>query len=57
MLILVVNDQWRHFGIDNGYRDEALGIGLNYLAIYVSVMRDFAGEALASGEELRTVAA
>lgn len=25
--ILDVNDPWRHFGIDNGYRDEALGIG------------------------------
>lgn len=56
-MILDVNDHWRHFGIDNGYRDEALGIGCNYLAICVSVMRDSAGEALASGEEFRTVAA
>lgn len=53
--ILDVNDQWRHFGIDNDYRDETLGVGRNYLTICRSATGDCAAQAQAAAQGLQSV--
>ncbi|MGM0983019.1 MAG: putative bifunctional diguanylate cyclase/phosphodiesterase [Pseudomonadota bacterium] len=55
--ILDVNDQWRHFGVDNDYPDTTFGVGSNYLAVCRAADGDCAKEALAAADGLQTVLA
>ncbi len=53
--IVLVNQAWRNFGKENGYQDEAYGIGQNYLALCDSIMGIGAEEAHKVGEGIRKV--
>ena len=50
-----VNQQWRHFGLENASTDPDLGIGQNYLAICDHATGDDAAEAGAAADGLRAV--
>ncbi|MFW5969678.1 MAG: putative bifunctional diguanylate cyclase/phosphodiesterase, partial [Halofilum sp. (in: g-proteobacteria)] len=53
--IIDVNEQWRHFGIENEYSDPFVGMGQNYLTICESATGDCAEEASEAADGLRAV--
>ena len=55
--ILDVNDQWRHYGTINDYRDATFGVGSNYLTVCRAAGGNCAEEALAVADGLQTVLA
>ncbi|MGM0564406.1 MAG: EAL domain-containing protein [Pseudomonadota bacterium] len=56
-VIVEVNEQWRQFGIDNGYSGANSGLGRNYLQICDGAVGDDAEEAAAVAGGLRDVLA
>ncbi len=55
--ILDVNDQWRHFGTSNDYRDTTFGVGSNYLTVCRAAEGECAEEALEAADGLQAVLA
>jgi len=53
--ILDVNEQWRHYGIENASTDPCAGIGQNYLSICDAATGECADEAQVTGDGLRAV--
>ncbi|APX92009.1 hypothetical protein BWR19_03065 [Halomonas sp. 1513] len=53
--ILEVNDQWRHYGTINGNRDNAFGVGRNYLTICQQADGESAETAFDTAEGLKAV--
>lgn len=53
--IVLVNQAWRDFGKENGYKDKKSGVGQNYLAICDSIMGIGAKEAHQVAEGIRKV--
>ncbi len=53
--ILEVNDQWRHFGLRNGYEGQAFGIGENYLEVCEAAAQQSSEEARAALDGLRAI--
>ncbi|MCG8356534.1 MAG: ATP-binding protein [Kiloniellales bacterium] len=55
--IIAVNEQWRKFGVQNGYAGNSFGLGSNYLEVCDSAVGDCAEEASMVARKLRDVLA
>lgn len=53
--IVAVNAYWRRFAEENGYADETLGLGRNYLDTCLTAGGNFSAEARVVAEELEAV--
>ncbi|MCS3902451.1 diguanylate cyclase (GGDEF)-like protein [Methylohalomonas lacus] len=55
--VIDVNDQWRHFGQENDYKDNQFGIGQNYISVCETAHGDCAKDAQRVAEGLRAILA
>lgn len=55
--VIDVNEQWRHFGVENDYPGTDFGVGLNYIAACEAAGGEYADGAQAVADGLRDVLA